>query len=296
MKKGIVIYSTGTGNTAYLAGKIKARFEEKGYSFDLFEVVSSSKRVDLSQYSLIVLSYPVYAFNMPVIFERYVSSLDLSRGGSYLICKQSGEPLSLNDSSDYRLLRLIAKSGRPFLGAYHYLYPYNIHFRYPDDFVKELLNYDSLLMDIMMAELERGTVRRRPYSLLRAFVGSVLKIQRAGAKLNSFFYKVDEDKCVRCLRCVNLCPTKNIRFEKGKIVFSHRCIMCMRCSFLCPKDAIGIGMLEKWKVNGPYPLAKIEADPSLKGEYSSRFEKGFYSWFKKAFAEAEREHRHYFGK
>ena len=26
MKKGIVIYSTGTGNTAYLAGKIKARY------------------------------------------------------------------------------------------------------------------------------------------------------------------------------------------------------------------------------------------------------------------------------
>lgn len=295
MKKGIVIYSTGTGNTAYLAGKIKARFEEKGYSFDLFEVVSSSAKVDLSKYSLIVFSYPVYAFNMPVVFERYVSSLDLSVGGSYLICKQSGEPLSLNDSSDYRLLRLIKKSGRHFLGAYHYLYPYNIHFRYPDDFVKELLNYDSRLMDVMMAELDRGIVRMRPHSLFRAFVGSVLKIQRAGAKLNSFFYKVDEGKCVRCGRCVELCPMKNIRLENGKIAFSHRCIMCMRCSFLCPKDAIGIGMLEKWKVNGPYPLARIEADPSLGGKYSKGFKKGFYSWFKKTFDEVDEAHCRYFG-
>ena len=28
--------------------------------------------------------------------------------------------------------------------------------------------------------------------------------------------------------------------------------MCMRCSFYCPKDAIKIGFLNGWKVNGKY--------------------------------------------
>lgn len=289
MKKALIVYFTGTGHTARLGKELKSPLAELGYETELFSIDRYPDK-DTSGYDLLVFAYPIHAFNMPGYYWNYVKKMDLREGQDCLICKQSGEPIHLNDPSSIPLIKKIGREGARFLGEYHFLYPYNIHFRYPDDFVKELISYNDKLRTILTHNLKNGIVRLVDYNILNHLAATILRIQRFAGPVNSFFYKVDPSKCNQCGMCIRTCPTENIYLKDGKMKFHHRCAMCMRCSFLCPQDAFSIGFLEGWHVNGMYPFNKIEKDESLKGEYSSTKEKGFYSWFKRVFESVNEEY------
>jgi iron only hydrogenase large subunit-like protein len=57
-----------------------------------------------------------------------------------------------------------------------------------------------------------------------------------------FFYhalKVDEDLCVGCSHCINVCPTEAIRVWNGKAqIDDDQCIDCGQCYTACPVNAI----------------------------------------------------------
>ena len=213
--KAIIIYFTGTYNTLFLANKIKNKLEEhNSYEVELFSININSSLKNIQNYDLIIFSYPIYAFNMPRIFEKYIKKIKILPGKKYIIAKQSGEPLGLNNSSSYKLINKIKKNKGILINEYHFLLPYNIHFRYEDNFIKELFNYNDKLL-----------------SIFYSFNSFIFKIQRLGGPINSIFYKVDYKKCIKCNLCINNCPTKNIEIINNKIKFHKNCEMCMRCSF-----------------------------------------------------------------
>ena len=272
--KTLIIYFTGTYNTKYLVEKIKERFQKEELGeITTFSIDGFSKPISLSSYDLIIFSYPIYAFNTPIIFDRFVKKLHFHEKQKVIIAKQSGEPLKLNNSSSYSLIRKINREKAILLGEYHFLMPYNIHFRYEDNFIKELFNYKFY-----------------------AFNSFIFKIQRLGGPVNSYFYKVDYSKCIMCKKCIKECPVNNITIDlkTNKIKFNNHCLMCMRCSFFCPKDAISIGMLQSWKVNGKYDLAKIENDSSLNGDYLSSHKTKFFKLFPKAINNINNLYKKYF--
>ena len=45
-------------------------------------------------------------------------------------------------------------------------------------------------------------------------------------------------KCIRCGKCISLCPMKNISLENGNTVSGGKCTMCYRCVNFCPTQAI----------------------------------------------------------
>ena len=295
--KTLIIYFTGTYNTKYLVEKIKERFQKEELGeITTFSIDGSSKPISLSSYDLIIFSYPIYAFNTPIIFDRFVKKLHFHKNQKVIIAKQSGEPLKLNNSSSYSLIRKINREKAILLGEYHFLMPYNIHFRYDDNFIKELFNYNNKLLDILIYEYKNKIIRKVKYNLFYAFNSFIFKIQRLGGPLNSYFYNVDYSKCVMCKQCINECPVNNITIDlnTNKIKFNNHCLMCMRCSFFCPKDAISIGMLQSWKVNGKYDLAKIENDSSLNGDYLSSHKTKFFKLFPKAINNINNLYKKYF--
>lgn len=294
--KTLIIYFTGTFNTKFLVDKIKHQLLNENNDVDTFSIDCNSKTIDLMPYDLIIFSYPIYAFNMPIIFERYIKKLNLLPNKKYIIAKQSGEPISLNNSSSYTLIKLLKKNRGILLNEYHFLMPYNIHFRYEDNFIKELFNYNDKLLAIMNYEIKHNINRKVIFNLFYAFNSFIFKIQRFGAFLNSYFYKVDKNKCIMCKKCINSCPVNNISIINNKIRFSNKCIMCMRCSFYCPKNAINIGILEGWKVNGSYNLKSIDDNKSLNGDYLLTHTSTFFKLFPKKIKQVEKIYDSYFKK
>jgi iron only hydrogenase large subunit-like protein len=50
---------------------------------------------------------------------------------------------------------------------------------------------------------------------------------------------ITQDKCIGCVHCMAVCPTKAIRVRKGKaLIIDERCIDCGECLRVCPYDAV----------------------------------------------------------
>jgi len=293
--KILLIYYTGTFNTRLLTQKLKARLEARGDSVDTVEITSTTPLCSCDGYDLIGFSYPIYGFNSPLPFNKYVKRLKIQRGQRYFIYKNSGETMAMNNASSRILIRYMKRRRAELAGEYHFVMPYNIHFRFERDFVRQIFEKNEKLLDIMLYNLENGIVKRIKsnfiYNLAAFFVG----IQKIGGNVNSFLYKVDAQKCVGCQKCIKECPHENIYEKNGKIKFHHHCDMCMRCSFFCPTDAIKIGFLQGWKVNGAYDYADIENDSSQIVPYITEDSRGFYKCFIKHFATIDAEHEKIFG-
>lgn len=288
--KILFVYYTGTYNTRFLTDRLISRLEERGHICSRVEIERGVPPADTEGYDLIGFGYPIYGFNSPLPFNRYVNTLEIERGQKFFIYKNSGETFAMNNASSRILLRRMKRRGSAFAGEYHFVMPYNIHFAFDREFVREILDKDEKLVRIMIDNLERGEISEIGSNFIYNVASAAVSVQKIGGCVNSFFYKVDKEKCVRCGLCVRNCPEKNIRLDRGKIKFGHRCDMCMRCSFFCPTNAVRIGFLEGWKVNGDYRLSEIFEDTSPRAPYIDENSCGFYRCFIPYFARIDAEY------
>lgn len=70
-------------------------------------------------------------------------------------------------------------------------------------------------------------------------VGAILSLCQ---KISFFRVKIDREKCIKCMDCVQVCPTYALTpqsVEEGKCLGEH-CIRCGRCIEVCPDEAIDI--------------------------------------------------------
>jgi len=50
---------------------------------------------------------------------------------------------------------------------------------------------------------------------------------------------INQNKCIGCGACVNICPVGAISIRNGKaIIDQNKCIKCGKCLSICPQDAI----------------------------------------------------------
>lgn len=296
----LLLYFTGTFNTRYLTGKLRDRLEkELGWQVTTFEIDPlDDSRLDLYQYDIIGLGYPIHGYCAPWAFLKFIRRQKFKRGQNVFIYKNSGETEHANDASSKYVLRKLRRCGVKVRNEYHFLMPYNIHFRFDEKLVREMLMMDEKLMDILILEVSRGIPNRKRMKLWPRLVSMVVsRPQYIGGDLNSFLYRTDMDKCLDCGLCIRRCPTRNIyKDSDGVIRFRHHCLMCMRCSLYCPADAIHIGFLEQWgwKVNGGYDFGKIEKI-ELDQPVITKDTTGFFHCYIETYDYINRRHSELFG-
>lgn len=281
--KVLLIYYTGTYNTRYVTNTLKARLIKAGYFVDVVEINIDTEIIDLKEYDIVGFGYPIYAFNSPNIFNKYLKKLNFFPSKKYFIYKNSGETLKYNNASSRVILSILKKQKCEVKNEYHIVMPYNIHFRFDDVFVKEILEYLNKQLDIIVYDLKNDEESRIEEPIYLKLISKFYAIQRLGGPVNSLFYKIDYSKCIKCNKCLDNCPVHNIKFNNDKYIFGRKCLMCMRCSFYCPKDAIKIGLYNNWRVNGEYNFKNIENNDELKLPYITRNSKGFYKCYIESF-------------
>ena len=286
----LLVYFTGTYNTRFLVSKAEERFVNLGASVKKIEINKDSPIEEISSYDYIGFSYPIYGFNAPSCFVKYIKKMKFKPQQRFFIFKNSGETMALNNASSRKIFRLMKKNKGIFLGEYHFIMPYNIHFPFEEDFIKQIIKEDKKLLDIMFYNLNHNVVKRIKSNLFFSIAAFFVSIQAIGGNINSFFYRIDRKKCSKCGLCVKNCPSNNIELKNNKIIFHHSCYMCMRCSFYCPQKAISIGFLQNWLVHKYYNLENLWQDDEPSKDYINDNSKGFYKCFIKTFKNIDEEY------
>lgn len=293
----LLLYYTGTYHTRYLTQLLKERLEKNDCHVTVFEIDPlKNVKLDLSGYDLLGLGYPIYGFNAPLPFLKFLRKQKFPSGIQIFIYKNSGETYHVNDASSISVIRYLRRNGVKAANEYHFVMPYNIHFRFEDAVVREMLEMDELLLDILVREVLSGIPNIQTYRLTHRIVTFFVKLQFIGGYVNSFFYRVKKDQCIDCGLCIKNCPMQNIiKDPDGQIHFHHHCLMCMRCSLYCPKDAIRIGLLDSWgwRVNGPYDWERIRQLPSTK--IINEKTEGFFRCYIETYENIRRRHKELFG-
>lgn len=258
-------YFSATGNTKRALTALCAELGKHDIQCTLLPIEKQEAPASIDS-DMVCIAYPVHGFNAPTIAEKWVKSLPSTTQNKYFfVVKTGGEPLRINNASSLRIVRMMQKKGYRFGAEFHYIMPYNIIFRHKDDMVA--LMRETLLRKVqkdaeVVAKEQEVALDCPPKAKL---VAGVVRIEHPAMPLIGKTFHVNKKKCIDCGMCMRNCPTHNISKVKGRYMFGNHCLGCMRCSFLCPKEAINIGILQAWKVNGKYDFehAPKSANPNI---------------------------------
>ena len=269
-KIGIYVFS-GTGNTLKCANELKTALDSLEVSNCLYQITADPLTVSEKD---IVLCYPVHGFNAPNIMIDFCKDLPSTHGNVWFL-KTSGEPLRLNSNSSGELLKIVQKKGYTVKSEFHYVMPYNMVFRHSDEMAS--LMWKTAKERILNAAEQIAAGRQIPVSpsLPAKAMSGICRIEHWFYPKNGRLFRIDGKRCTRCMKCVNSCPTKNIRFEDGQFRFGKNCIGCVRCSFQCPSEAIRIGLINFMRVNGPYDFNR-DSNGAIIGKYCKKAYKRYF--------------------
>lgn len=261
--KTAVFYFSGTGNTERVVQTWIAAAKAEDIEAEAFRI-EDRNTCSPEEYDRIGIAYPIHAFNAPQIVLDFAQALPVFDGQKeFYLIMVSGEPLRLNDSSDQKLKKILKKKNAAVKSHWHYIMPYNMIFRHTEQRALQMKKTMEELvpLDVKQYFREGKTNSLRPLKGT-GILTAAFRIEHLFSHINGKHFRVTT-KCIQCMQCVQNCPVGNIEYLDGAFHFRENCILCMRCSFCCPMDAIRIGLLNGWRVNGPYrfrPPEKTETD------------------------------------
>lgn len=265
--KVLILYFSGTGNTAYIAKYILDRLKT-GESEVEIASIEQFQESQVSNFDLLVFGFPVYACNAPIFVQNYIEGIPItSSKGLFLFCTKgiySGN--ALNNTSKqlekkgyilhgYADITMPGSDGLAFLNKTSSIIKKATQRDYQN--IKSVEHMIGKMENIVNKAKQQDNLKcdRR---VIRTNVGGTL----VGGLFtliykpieNSFKRRFWADKnCVKCKICEKICPSSNIIVSEKGVVFDKKCYLCMRCIHQCPKEAIqiGKGTIGKFRWKGP---------------------------------------------
>lgn len=254
MKVLFTVFSA-SGNTLRVAKLFSERLSERGAECETVRIREDMAAPDVASADTLVIGYPVHGFNAPQNVADFAKGLPEYENKVYYIIKTSGEPLHVNDASSRILDRILKKKGYIKRGEFHYVMPYNMIFRHSDDMAALMWQAARNTAPADADKIFAGEEAQLKAGLLAVMTRFVVAVEHKAMPYLGRLFKVKKEKCISCGKCAKLCPMLNIEMKDGLPVFGKNCIGCTACSFNCPADAISIGVLNGWRVNGAYKFA-----------------------------------------
>lgn len=218
-----VLYFSSTGNSLFAAQMVQKRF-----SCEIRYI--PTYKGNGSEYDRIILVCPIYSYGLP--FHVFDLLPRLRNRKVYMILTYGGM-VSGADRLAYEYAR---ENGVDIRGVYivKMVENFTLTFSTPSFYNKKVLRnapgkIDEIISSIANEELhipvEKKTRRQEHEN------------NKANWHLLANDFAVTED-CIRCEKCLDLCPSGNITIKEGKIVFGQSCVACLGCYHRCPRKAI----------------------------------------------------------
>ena len=281
--KVLILFFSGTGNTKFVAEKIKDRLKNNIKTVKCVSVENFPAEA-VKDYDFLVFGYPVYGYKMPLFLKKYAQRMTLpSAKGIYLFCTigyKAGN--ALRKTAD-----LLSQKGGRVVGSKTFVMPGNDGLLITkkgsgtaEKVLKTDYNKEKTLLDAVQSitetinQLKDTPITKRDISLphrsiLYAIVTPLMSL--AFTIFERIFMKKFRvtQKCIHCGLCEKICPSGNITIQGGEVTFDNKCYFCLRCINQCPVEAIEISWFTKGKFRYKGPTGRYRPAPLNRRKDSS---------------------------
>ncbi|MBH1941813.1 EFR1 family ferrodoxin [Mobilitalea sibirica] len=260
MKKIIIYYFSGTGNTWWIANALYLQLKGLKHPVECYSIEKLStedviKQVNEAEH--IVLGFPVYGSTAPRPMLDFIQQFP-NATNNQLISIFATHAMASGDSA-YYIGSFFTRKGYELNQTEHFVMMNNFHlpkFRFykPKNDYRLDLRLQKVLPKVerLAEEISNNQKHIIGNNLFGHLLGGLQRkhIDKTINKLGNEF-KVDSKQCIKCGRCERICPTHNISMRQGTYQFGNKCALCLRCYSQCPVSAILIGEGTKNKTKYP---------------------------------------------
>ncbi len=233
---------TGTGNSLVLANAVADRLRQKGKAVQVLPMDNPDRfHRDDSDAAALGLVMPLACFTSYPTVWRFLEALPDGHGReTFLVASMGG----MSGGMAGPMGRLLRRKGYRLVGARAFAMCGNYGSGIPsaDAFqamVAKVTEKAGHFVDQLLAGKTRwGRSRLNIIATVLAALGRRRLSFRLFQRL--FPLAIDQDKCIRCGLCRDLCPEANIAESDGRFVLLDHCQSCQRCVGYCPVQAIGV--------------------------------------------------------
>jgi len=247
MKKLLVFYFSGTGNTAYVVNNFCSKLIDKNIECKIINIEEYNvDMINAFEFDTCLVAHPIYGSNMPRIMKEFISNNIELFENKDLITLVTQHSFSGDGGS---LAARLIKNKKKHIASIHINMPSNISDSTTFIKVKNgttnnktILNADNKI-DRCIKDIFSGKKINNGKSIfarISGFLGQRIYLNYIFGKRLQKGLKIDKDKCFLCSKCVNSCPMKNIIIKDKIIATNDNCTLCYRCINNCPKKAISL--------------------------------------------------------
>ena len=240
----MIFYFSGTGNSKWVADTIAAYVGE--HTLSMTEAIHGRDFIfELSDDEIVGFVFPVHAWGLPLIVNRFISQMKIANYGSQYVffVMTCGDDTG---KAPELFADALKKRGLQCNGGFSIQMP-NTYILLP--------GFDIDPKGVQKVKLARGSERIKEISawikgrknLFSCHEGRFPSLKSHIFRPLFFKYMIGdkpfhiEGKCNACRVCEHACPVSNIHLKGGGPVWLGHCIMCLACIHKCPLGIIQYG-------------------------------------------------------
>ncbi len=219
-----ILYFSSTGNSLYIAQKLRERFGGEIRYIPSYTGTGS-------EYDEIIIVTPIYSYGLPVPVYDMLPRLSCDIA-IHVVQNYGG----MVGGADRLFYEYAMKFGLNIKSMYTLKMPENFTvFMSPPKFYRNMIlrSADKRIAKVIAAlEENRFALPRKKRTKEKKYLKNKSNWHIIGDRLSA------TDKCVKCGKCATLCPAHNISLDSGSVEFGDKCIACLGCFHRCPQKAI----------------------------------------------------------
>lgn len=250
MKKNIIFYFSGTGNSLKVAKEVSASFA----SCELVSMACNANYILDGDYERVGFIYPTYFTGIPKKVRDFATQLKVNQNKDtyYFALTTYGGTVG-NGTSDLRVILQKKNIQLQYEPSLKMVDNYVMFFKMPKDpSVRTKQAEDDLKPIIKNIQAKKQTSQKSVNPLFSVFH----KVFMNNVHEKDKHFKV-ADSCISCGLCADVCPVKNIKMKNGLPEYRHQCEQCLACLHFCPEQAINYR--KGTQKNGRYTCPGISA-------------------------------------
>lgn len=248
MKKALIHFFSGTGNTRHCVELIEDTLSKMGYEVNLINIEDSTKNDTKSD--LHIFAYPMYGFGAPTNMLNYIKKLKGLEGSSAAIISvggSTGKSEGDEGQSLYHVSSILNKKGMKVFFTELVSYPENFTqiVNPPDEeTIRNIFSDTDKKVHKIGQKIGYGieNIKKRSWIAI-ALSWIVFELfSKAGRRMLGKFYIADSS-CNGCSVCASKCPVNCISMNNKRPNWNWSCQCCQRCINICPQKAIQVSVL-----------------------------------------------------